>query len=251
MKTTSALLCTLAALLFITSSCSKDDEEKQKSPLEINYNVSPNDFLADSKYKQLVVEVQYVPGMQPNALTLTRLQTLLSNRLHKPNGISIVQKEIASPGKTTYTLEDIVSIEKNLRTQNTNGEVLTAYLVFIDGAYAGDQSTTKTLGVAYYPSSMVIFENTIQNLSGSIGQPSTVSLESTVSQHEFGHIMGLVNNGTPLTSLHQDEPHGRHCNNENCLMYYEAESSRGISRMNGVPVLDSACLADLRANGGQ
>jgi hypothetical protein len=245
------LLYLSAAFVLVFSSCSKDDDEKTKSPLEINYNVNPNNFLSADKYNQLVIEVQYVPGMQPNAATLTRLQTFLGNRLNKPNGISIVQKEIASPGKAQYTLEDIVSIEKALRTQNTGGQTLTAYIVFVDGAYIDDKTDIKTLGVAYYPSSMVIFENTIRGLSGHIGQPSTLSLESTVSQHEFGHILGLVNNGTPLQSLHQDEPNGKHCNNENCLMYYEAETSKGISRVNGVPDLDAACLADLKANGGK
>lgn len=244
------LLYLSAILLLVFSSCNKEDEET-KSPLEINYNVNPNNFLSADKYNQLIIEVQYVPGMQPNATTLTRLQTLLSNRLNKPNGISIVQKEIASPGKAKYTLEDIVSIEKSLRTQNTGGQTITAYIVFMDGAYIDDKTDIKTLGVAYYPSSIVLFENTIRNLSGHIGQPSTLNLESTVSQHEFGHILGLVNNGTPLKSLHQDEPNGKHCNNDNCLMYYEAETSIGAGRINGVPALDDACLADLKANGGK
>lgn len=245
------LLYLSAALLLFVSSCSKDDDEKTKSPLEINYNVNPNQFLSADKYNQLIVEVQYVPGMQPNASTLTRLQTLLGNRLNKPNGISIVQKEIASPGKAKYTLEDIVSIEKSMRTQNTGGQTITAYIVFMDGAYVDDKTDIKTLGVAYYPSSIVMFENTIKGLSGHIGQPSTLNLESTVSQHEFGHLLGLVNNGTPLQSLHQDEPNGKHCNNQNCLMYYEAETSSGIGRAGTVPQLDGACLADLKANGGK
>lgn len=245
-----ALHALALAVVLLFYSCGKE-EERSKSALEINYGVFPNDFLAASKFSRLVVEIQYVPGLQPHATTVSRLQTFLQNRLNKPDGVSVVLREIPSPGKQRYSLDDIVNIERSSRTQNTSGNTLSAYIICIDGEYSGNQDLSKVLGVAYYPSSIVLFEKTIQDLSGSPGQPSTLLLESTVSQHEFGHLLGLVNNGTALQSLHQDEPNGKHCNNENCLMYYQAETSWGIGRVTQVPQLDAACLADLKANGGK
>lgn len=243
-------LSMLAAFVF--ASCRKDDDKRTATPLETNYNVSPNNFLSAAAYSKLVVEVQYVTGFQPNATALTRLQAFLEKHLNKPGGITLVQKEIASPGKTKYTLDDIVNIEKASRTQNTSGQLLTAYIVFVDGEYSGNEGNSKVLGVAYYPSSMVIFAKSIDDFSGDIGQPATLSLQAVVLTHEFGHVMGLVNNGTQMTVPHQDVPNGRHCVNENCLMYYEAETNRITGRMGSlIPQLDSACVADIRANGGK
>ncbi|MGV8093688.1 MAG: hypothetical protein AB2L24_17655 [Mangrovibacterium sp.] len=63
-----------------------------------------------------------------------------------------------------------------------------------------------------------------------------------------------MNNGTGMVGSHQDAAHGRHCNNESCLMYYAAETTRGIQdflRGGSVPALDNQCLADLKNNGGK
>jgi hypothetical protein len=100
---------------------------------------------------------------------------------------------------------------------------------------------------------MVIFEKTIREFSGGLGKPSATTLETTVSLHEFGHILGLTNNGTPMQSAHQDEPNGKHCNNKDCLMYWAVENSNIISTLTGgnIPQLDAQCVADLKANGGR
>lgn len=244
------LLFTLIVLVF--AGCRKEEAERKLTPLEVNYNVTPNHFLSAATYQKLVVEVQYVTGFQPNATALARLQTFLETYLNKPSGISIVQTEIASPGKAKYSLNDIVEIEKASRTQNTSAQLLTAYILFVDGEYSGNEGSSKVLGVAYYPSSMVIFGKSINEFSGGFGQPARLTLQTTVLNHEFGHVMGLVNNGTPIITPHQDVPNGRHCTNENCLMYYETETNRVIGRMGTtIPALDSACVADLRANGGK
>ena len=43
---------------------------------------------------------------------------------------------------------------------------------------------------------MVIFGKTIHDNSGALGQTSRTKLESTVLDHEFGHILGLVDIGS-------------------------------------------------------
>ena len=84
--------------------------------------------------------------------------------------------------------------------------------------------------------------------------PSLEVLETTVVNHEFGHLLGLVNAGSPLQSDHQDTEHGKHCTEQDCLMYYTAETGEGIINMlsgGSVPSLDAQCIADLQANGGK
>lgn len=245
-------------LLFMLLGCKEEDavipedKDEEESPAP-GRNIVPNDFLSDNYFKSLVVEIQYVKGYPPTAASVNNLKEFLQERLHKPEGIKIIQQELAVPGKAAYSLEDIRAIEGAERTQHTSDQTLTAYFFFADGDYASNKGSSKVLGIAYGSSSMVIFEKTIRDYSGGIGEPSGATLETTVINHELAHTLGLVNNGTPMVEEHQDETHGRHCDNEGCLMYYAAETTDIIGNIVGgnIPQLDAACLADLRANGGK
>jgi len=237
----------LLLLLAFVAGCHKE------SASVANNNIVPNDFLSGKKYDKLVVEIQYVSGNAPTSATLDNLQTFLQQRLNKSSGISITQNAISSPGKSAYSVDDIQNIEKASRTQTTNGKSLTAYFLFVDGDYASNSGNSKVLGFAYGSTSVTILEKTIRGLSGGIGQPTVTVLETSVLLHEFGHILGLVSNGTPITSDHQDVAHGKHCNDQNCLMYYTVETSDVVANIVGgsIPALNTSCLNDLKTNGGK
>jgi hypothetical protein len=127
------------------------------------------------------------------------------------------------------------------------------YFLFVDGEYAANSGGTVTLGVAWRNTSMAIFHKSIEDLSGGIGQPARSVLESTVMDHEIGHLLGLVNVGSDMQVDHQDDPNGHHCDNSNCLMHYLAETGDIITTLLGgnIPQLDNNCIADLQANGGK
>lgn len=236
---------TLLAFFLLTASCRKDDK--------IDKKITPNDFLSDKNYSKLIVEIQYVSGYNPSSAAVSNLQNFLQQRLNKTAGITIVQNAISSPGKSSYSIADIKEIEKENRTQHTKGNTLTAYFFFANADYSGNSGSSKVLGIAYGNASMVIFEKTIKDYSGGITQPPVSALESTVTHHEFGHILGLVNNGTAMQAVHQDVPHGQHCDDQNCLMYYTAETSDIAANILGgnIPELNTQCVNDLKANGGK
>ncbi len=237
-------------LLFVMASgCRKDSVTNNSS----STSVIPNDFLSNSNYDKLIVEIQYLNGFAPTAAAISNLNTFLQMRLNKTTGISIVQKAISSPVKSVYTLAEIQAIENVNRTQKTSGKTLTAYFFFAEGDYAANSGSSKVLGVAYGSSSMVIFEKTIRDFSGGVTQPPLSTLESTVIHHEFGHILGLVDNGTPMQVAHLDTSHGKHCDDQNCLMYYAAETSDIVANIVGgnIPALNTKCLDDLKGNGGK
>lgn len=238
-----------AGTVFTFGSCKKQDT---LPPSGIDNSVTPNDFLSGGNYSKLVIEVQSMTGAEPTQATLDNLKAFLEQRLNKPGGVEIVQTHIA-PQKPIYNLRDITDIESLHRHQHTSGTTLTAYILFVNGNYSENTSNSSVLGVAYWPSSMVIFDQTIHSYSGGLGQPSVTTLESTVSEHEFGHILGLVNNGSTMQTNHQDAPHGKHCNNQNCLMYWETENTNLMANLLGdnIPTLDNNCLSDLQANGGK
>lgn len=251
-------LLSLTLLLFVLG-CSKDDDDSNdengvnhSGNLKITGS-SANDLLSAAKYQSVVIEVLYVQGLRPEAQTLVNLKNFMMARLNKPGGITITERQIASPGLTPYDINEIVGIEMLNRTLYNNGGVLTLYLLFLDGGYATDTASNFTLGTAYRNTSFVMFENTIRNLSDSPLEPNRITLESTVIQHELGHLLGLVNLGSPMQTEHNDETHDKHCDNEDCLMFWKTENSTMIGSMvgSGVPQLDANCLADLRANGGK
>ncbi|MDT8369855.1 MAG: hypothetical protein RQ745_11645 [Longimicrobiales bacterium] len=223
----------------------------------LNPGASARAFLADEEFTALVVEIDVVGALQPGQEALDSLQVFLERRLNKPGGISIVLDEsIPSPGLSPYSVAEVRALEEEHRDTFTEGSTLAAYFLFLDGSF----ETENVLGIAYFNTSMAIFEEVIRNNSGAIGEPRTEVIEATVMRHEIGHILGLVNNGTPMLGAqggpddHHDEAHGAHCTVEGSLMYFQVETTNFIVNLTsggGVPELEPLDIADLRANGGR
>jgi hypothetical protein len=216
---------------------------------------SARDYLTSSNYTKLVVEIQSVSGFAPTSAAKTGLINFLTARLNKPSGVEVVESTIAAPGRSSYSIEDVRAVEAANRTRFANGATIVAYFLFLDGASASDSGSSKILGQAHGGSSMVMYEATIRTLSGGFGQPSRAVLEETILEHEFGHILGLVNTGTAPVANHQDTAHGAHCSANSCLMHWQVETGDAITNIlsagGNVLQLDQNCLDDLRANGGK
>lgn len=244
------------AIFILFSGCSKDDDENGNPDGSLNkksVGASAHDLLSADKYKKVVLEIQFVEGFEPQTATVNSLKTLMEQRMNKPNGITVKLSPLpaAGFGKTSYSINDIAAIEENNRQEYTTADAIAIYFFFADGRFSEDSGNSKVLGVAYRNTSMAIFEKTIQELSGGFTQPSRTKLETVVMQHELGHILGLVNVGTPMVTPHQDHEH--HCDNTNCLMYWAVETGDVVQNLlgTGMPVLDQNCLNDLKANGGK
>lgn len=251
-----------AALLFalvpalVLGSCDKDSDADANPSHVLNKKAvgeSARDLLSSEKYGKVVVELQYAQGFEPTAAAVSNLRSWMEKYMQKPGGIILKQVAIPAPGKSAYTVQDLTGIEESYRTEYTRRDTIAIYFFFADSRYAEDTDNSKVLGVAYRNTSMALFEHTIRSMSGGIGQPDRTRLESVVLQHELGHILGLVNAGTPMQQPHQDAPHGRHCDNTKCLMHYTVETGNVVQNLLGgyTPVLDQDCINDLKANGGK
>ena len=250
------LLKLFACLFFIISiaGCSKKDTVVTGLPSINSENdkvvgASANDLLSTVKYTSIKIEIQYMPGFQPDVTGLNNLVAFLNSLVNKTSGIIVIQSQIPSINKAVLSLTDIANIEKSNRTVYTSGNQLGVYFLYTDGSY----TDANVLGLAYRNTSMCILGKTIHDNSGAIGQASRTKLESTVLEHEFGHILGLVDLGTGMQVNHKDAAHGNHCNNSNCLMYYASETTDilGFLITGNIPPLDANCKADLMANGGK
>lgn len=242
-------------LLLSLFSCADDDESTTTIESNLYHKQavghSAADLLTAATYSSLRVEVVYVEGYEPTASTLNNLRLFLQERLNKPQGITITKTAINTPGLAPYSINDIQQVESNFRALHNNNNSLAVFVFIADGSYSENENV---LGVAYKNTSVALFGTKIKQYSGGIGRPSLTLLETTVMNHEFGHIMGLVNVGTPLQTDHQDSAHGKHCDVERCLMYWTAETGDIVSNLVGAseaPKLDSQCIADLQAKGGK
>src|ERR1700757_2278423 len=243
MKKSIIIFSLLISIAILNFSC-------KKTPETVDNKVAPIDFISQGKYTNLLIEVDYINGYAPSDESVNNLITFLKQRINKPNGIAVVKKVISVQNTGAYyNLNQVQDIEYANRKMVTSGSTLTAYILYLDKEYEGTASSqSKVLGINYQSSSIVMFENTIAQFSGGITQPSRSLLETTVVEHEFGHVLGLVNNGTPMQTFHQDVPNGHHCNNSSCLMYYAVETSDIIKNLVGSapPDFDANCLNDLR-----
>ncbi|MDD3721713.1 MAG: membrane metalloprotease [Lutibacter sp.] len=245
----------LISLLLIGCSKSDDIENELNNgnyPIKQQVGYSANDILSNKNFTDIYIEVMYVEGFKPSAETLTNLEDFIESRTYKTN-IVIEERLINISTKSIYSMDDVRSIEDANRSVFSFENQLTISALFLNGKSSSDTEKTTILGTSYRNTSFVIFEETIQEGSNDIFEPSKVTLESTVILHEFCHLLGLVNLGSRMVTNHEDPEHSAHCSNENCLMYYLIESGQmpPWMRSEQIPELDANCINDLRANGGK
>lgn len=246
----------LAAVFFFGCfiSCKKETTFFNNNP-DANYlhnrsvGASANELLSAGTYKSLKIEVQYMTGYVPDAAALNHVQSVLNTYLNKPSGITIVTKEISASSSATLSMDQVRSIEEQNRTVFTTGDQLGVYVLYTNGNFTDN----NVLGAAFRNTSIVIFGKTIHDNSGALGQTSRTKLEGTVLDHEFGHILGLVDLGSTMQTNHKDAAHGNHCSNTSCLMYYASETKDilGFLITGNIPSFDANCIADLHGNGGK
>ena len=215
---------------------------------------SGSELLDDIKFTSMRVEVAYVTGFEPSPETLSNLKNFLQQRTHKPNGINIFTRAVSSSGKAPFNINEIAEIEKDVRTTFNAGDEIAVFIYFADGSNENDTNTKKVVGSAYRNTSMVIYGATVKNITNRTNGPTKITVESTVINHEFGHLFGLVNLGTPLQVSHEDGVSKGHCDTDGCLMNANVQFGVDLIDMvddNNIPTFDEKCLLDLRAIGGR
>lgn len=245
----------LFSFLVLLSCASDDDysEEIDESKIENlkELGLSASDLLSDNTYKSLTVELSYSSGYRPTQQTIDDFKIFLEERVTKPGGITIIETLIERPEGGSVTINKIKEIEAEKRTIYTEGDDIAVYIYFSHVKASTDTQTTVTLGTAYYNTSIVIYEQTLVDVSVS-QNTDLYLLEETTLQHEFGHLFGLVNiQGDDIHPEHEDLAHRKHCFVDDCLMYFKSNTRQFYRNRVSVPVLDPLCIEDLQAKGGK
>ena len=208
-------------------------------------------IIRSSPDPNIVIEADYYPGSQPEAGVLTFLKNHLTAVTGKASvSISPEGTAITSPAsKTRYSQSDIFAIEAANRGTHTSGDTVSLYLLFLNAPYASDTGPKPyTVGLSYEATGYACFQSVLSTNAGAVGQPdSLLNLEESDVIHEIGHLMGLVNLGTPMVTSHQDPAHAYHCTNPDCAMYFSLMDVTRTPPLYPNLTYDANCLADINA----
>jgi len=259
----------LAGSLVLAMSCSKNSDDNggtdpggiDKTANLLATGDSANDILANDTYTKLLIEIAYVNGFQPTMEAMNNFQAFLQARTFKQD-IEILYNELPSSNEDDLSLQEIADLEADNRTAYNEESTLAIYIYFADAPSEDDDPTegTVTLGAVYRNTSMVIHESTVRDLAQQSSQITNADVETATLNHEFGHLLGLVDLGSAPVNNHEDPTANNHCDIQGCLMRAELQFGSGImgmlnSRVSkgsaAVPGLDAECVLDLQQNGGR
>jgi hypothetical protein len=262
-----------AASLLCAAACSPSTRQPDAPPAADVF-----DIVTAAEKTALVFEVDSVVGRGPDdgvtAKVSAQLDALIGGGyLDKPAGATFTDDEelpaLGDPERV-WTFAELDALAASHRSLRVAADTAVIHVVYVDGRYEDDGGSSMVLGFAWGGDSIVMLKDNIERAcrdDGAVGLlapglADTVcrTTEYTVLLHEIGHLMGLVNNGAPMQSEHQDTEHGAHDVNEDCLMYWLNDQSSVVDAIaerigrgeddDAIP-FDDACLADLRAAGDE
>lgn len=155
-----------------------------------------------------------------------------------------------------YRVEDILQIASAHRDRTSADGTANYYILWLDGHFHdGAELRDTVLGVSLGDTGIIaMFKPVIETTHLELFPSVSAFVEQTTLVHEFGHAVGLVDNGLPLSTDHRDSDHDAHCAHQDCVMYWANEGASDLSDFvrayvasGSAIVFGSDCLADIDA----
>jgi hypothetical protein len=262
-----ALAVVSGAAVVLVCACSSHDDATTSSEALLSSEHSSNAAaLFSSATKRVVLEIDYQPGAAPfvgptetfrDPWTIFRdnARALLgsSTEIVVPTRLADMERLDDVVGRDFSRL-DLLAIADKHRSTVTSDDTVAFYVVFLAGRFKDDDDVTlpQTAGVSVRGTGVIgMFKPAI---TAGFTEPMTPAfMEQATLVHEFGHAVGLVDDGISPTSAHRDLKNGAHCKNSACIMYFE-----NVLVKDGVDFVDtylkpqknilfgSECLTDVR-----
>ncbi|PJZ69758.1 hypothetical protein CH373_11040 [Leptospira perolatii] len=219
-----------------------------------------------SSVRNVFVSVYYETGAEPETssilvgvsnwqITIDNLNAAFSNRgytvsVFVPTTLSEMT-EITPENQATWTIPEILSLAAKYQTATSDYTNARFFLAFVKGYLDNNGSPNpNVVGVNISGTPVTIVFKDVVNSSFTLLQKPRAEQITVV--HELGHALGMVNNGVPMVSSHQDVANGHHCSNSTCGMYYSVEGSTGLGTFtnafddNARVIFKNECLEDFR-----
>jgi hypothetical protein len=190
------------------------------------------------------VEITAMQGLEPNDATIGLVRERLRQVADKPGGIDFVintvPRENRPQGWSTANIQDF---ERRHRQHSNTSEAAVLHMSFI----GGQPSQGDAIGIAYTASSMVVFAERIRNATSGPLPPTAAQVERSVTLHEVGHLLALVNLTYQSPRDHEDPDHPGHSRNPDSVMFWAVDSLNDLLRLRAAPPTEFAAedLADL------
>lgn len=247
--------------LFVFSGCtSTSGQNENEGP-----GVGPELFSPELEF--LTIEVDYAQGAEPYTgsvalasdiwdlfrVNAERVFEGTETAVHVPSTLDDMEN-LGEMTDQEFTVEDILDIAEQHRDSQNTENTIAFYVVWLPGYFHdGDEVLTGVLGVSLGNTGIIaMFKPVIESTEMPLFPSVAPFVEQSTLIHEFGHAIGLVNNGIPIVDDHHDEEHGAHCTNQDCVMYWANEGAaelRDFVRdyvLSGDSVLfGPSCLADI------
>ncbi len=242
-----------------------DDSSSTSEPTNTNAGSEGNGG-DGAALRPVIVEVDYVNGAEPyvgiSPIAGGDLWSLLEENM---KGILSEERDYTIPKNLDemdniaisvtgpFNSAEILTIaEQSRQVAQTSSDVISYYIVYLDGYFErhNGEEARGVIGVSIGDTGVIaMFKPVIESMS--LLSDVRKFSEQAVLVHEIGHAAGLVNNGFPLVSAHQDEENGRHCDNNDCVMYWANEGTVELANFastqiaNGNRIMfDQNCIDD-------
>lgn len=218
----------------------------------------PEDYASDRTYKTWAIEVDHSTGARPDASLLDFAKGRLNSMVRKDSIEFRLDETLATDANRAWSDSDVQTFAQQHKGLRTEGSQVTTHLLFLNGHSAADNGDRRVLGVAFGHGLIVIFSDSVKT-SCAAALPllacDPAPYFRAVLVHEFGHALGLVDNGAPMVNPHEastcgDRPDSGHSSNRDSVMYCQVESSLAFSLFGsgGPPTdFDDNDRADIRA----
>ncbi|HWO18075.1 MAG TPA: hypothetical protein VNO30_04845 [Kofleriaceae bacterium] len=226
------------------------------------------DPVFDSAITRVVIEIDHETGQEPYTgpvlgfgdtfdLTAENVDRLFSGKkmLTVPRTAAEME-DVGAVADEELTSADLLALAEAHRGRKDEAGTKTYYVLFISGHFAdADGVQPSVLGVSLGNTGVIaMFKDVIRSTSAATLPNLVRFVEQSTLVHELAHSIGLVDNGLPATSAHVDTPHGAHCTNDKCVMYYLNEGAtdaamfaRQVITTGNRILFDASCLADADA----
>lgn len=217
MKGPHSIACALVAVLLAGCSAPAEPHADLSRLHAISYGTA-------NLFPDLVLEIDYVEGREPDDRAIRALVTAIREITDKREiiieGPDMMRPEVAHRSDLWSIHKDSLETMTASNTTFGTGTAAVLHIVYL----GGDSPESTHLNGVQRPGVLYIFPDSFRPREGSpahaLGQTvpddSPFQVERAVLIHEFGHAIGLVNNGAPMTVARDDG--SKHSTNEDSVM---------------------------------